>query len=95
VPRSPIWEKADQNASSKARSLAEQPPQAIPDDWRKFTSQAAIRGGRPRAYRATHPINAILNYAYSVLTVRTQIGLVVEGYDPTIGVLHDDKETRG
>jgi CRISPR-associated protein Cas1 len=67
----------------------------IPDDWRKFTSRAAIRGGRPRAYRATHPINAMLNYAYGVLTARTQIKLIADGYDPTIGVMHDDKETRG
>ncbi|MCG8085688.1 MAG: CRISPR-associated endonuclease Cas1 [Candidatus Thiodiazotropha taylori] len=67
----------------------------IPDDWRKFTSRAAVRGGRPRAYRATHPINAMLNYAYGVLTARTQIQLTAEGYDPTIGIMHDDKETRG
>lgn len=67
----------------------------IPDDWRKFTSRAAVRGGRPRAYQATHPINAMLNYAYGILTARTQIKLIVDGYDPTIGIMHDDKETRG
>lgn len=128
VPRSPIWEKAFQNVSSKTRSLEKQPPQdfqgilgvegaiaseyfrswsaiplkwkatkryPIPDDWRKFTSRASIRGGRPRAYKATHPINAMLNYAYGVLTARTQIRLIADGYDPTIGIMHDDKETRG
>ena len=67
----------------------------IPDDWRKFSSRAAVRGGRPRAYRATHPINAMLNYTYGILTARTQIKLIVDGYDPTIGIMHDDKETRG
>lgn len=67
----------------------------IPDDWRKFTSRAAVRGGRPRAYRATHPINAMLNYAYGILTASTQINLIVDGYDPTIGIMHDNKETRG
>ncbi|MEW8437527.1 MAG: CRISPR-associated endonuclease Cas1 [Candidatus Thiodiazotropha taylori] len=67
----------------------------IPDDWRKFTSRAAVRSGRPRAYQATHPINAMLNYAYGILTARTEIKLIVDGYDPTIGIMHDDKETRG
>lgn len=67
----------------------------IPDDWRKFTSRAAVRSGCPRAYRATHPINAMLNYAYGVLTARTQMKLIADGYDPTIGIMHDDKETRG
>lgn len=60
-----------------------------------FTSRTAIRGGRPRACRATDPINAMLNYAYGVLIAGTQIRLIADGYDPTISVMHDDKETRG
>jgi CRISP-associated protein Cas1 len=37
---------------------------------------------------ATHPVNALLNYAYAVLIARTQIRLVAEGYDPTLGIMH-------
>ncbi len=30
----------------------------------------------------------MLNYAYGVLIARTQVQLIAEGYDPTIGILH-------
>jgi CRISP-associated protein Cas1 len=37
----------------------------------------------------------MLNYAYAVLIAQTQIRLIVEGYDPTIGVMHEKKALRG
>jgi len=37
----------------------------------------------------------MLNYAYGVLTARTQIRLIADGYDPTIGIMHDEEEQRG
>jgi CRISPR/Cas system-associated endonuclease Cas1 len=37
----------------------------------------------------------MLNYAYAVLIAQTQIRLIVEGYDPTIGIMHDKKALRG
>ena len=78
--------------SLKWRAIKQHP---IPEDWRRFVSRAALRGGRRRAYRATHPVNAMLNYAYGVLTARTQIRLIADGYDPTIGIMHDEEEQRG
>jgi CRISPR/Cas system-associated endonuclease Cas1 len=44
---------------------------------------------------ATHPVNAMLNYAYAVLIAQTQIRLIVEGYDPTIGIMHEKRALRG
>jgi CRISPR/Cas system-associated endonuclease Cas1 len=44
---------------------------------------------------ATHPVNAMLNYAYGVLMARTQVQLIAEGYDPTIGILHGRESERG
>ena len=38
-----------------------------------------------------HPVNAILNYAYAVLQRRIQIDTVAEGYDPTIGTMHEKR----
>jgi CRISPR-associated protein Cas1 len=67
----------------------------IPDDWREYRSRSALRPGLVRNYRATHPINAMLNYAYGVLTVREQIRLIAEGYDPRIGIAHDRGRIRG
>ena len=33
----------------------------------------------------------MLNYAYAVPIAQTQIRLIVEGYDPTLGLLHEKK----
>jgi CRISP-associated protein Cas1 len=38
--------------------------------------------------RATHPLNAILNYAYAVLEAQIRIQIVAEGLDPSISYLH-------
>jgi CRISPR-associated protein Cas1 len=74
----------------------------IPKDWSTYRSRVALRhgirlrndgGGYNRG--ATHPVNAMLNYAYAVLIAQTQIRLIVEGYDPTIGVMHEKKALRG
>jgi CRISP-associated protein Cas1 len=74
----------------------------IPSDWNSYRSRVALRHGiRLRAdgggYNrgATHPVNAMLNYAYAVLIAQTQIRLIVEGYDPTIGIMHEKKALRG
>ena len=37
----------------------------------------------------------MLNYAYGVLTARTHLQLIVDGYDPTLGIMHDKKHIRG
>lgn len=57
--------------------------------------RTALRTGKWLAYRATHPVNAMLNYAYGVLTARTQMRLIAEGYDPLIGVMHNEDKSRG
>ena len=74
----------------------------IPRDWSTYRSRVALRHGiRLRAdgggYNrgATHPVNAMLNYAYAVLIAQTLIRLIVEGYDPTIGIMHEKKALRG
>jgi CRISP-associated protein Cas1 len=74
----------------------------IPDDWSKYRSRVALRygillhsngGGYNRG--ASHPVNAMLNYAYAVLIARTQIRLVAEGYDPTLGIMHQKQGLKG
>jgi CRISP-associated protein Cas1 len=74
----------------------------IPSGWGTYRSRVALRhgirlrsdgGGYNRG--ATHPVNAMLNYAYAVLIAQTQIRLIVEGYDPTIGVMHEKRALRG
>jgi CRISPR-associated protein Cas1 len=62
----------------------------IPDDWRRIGRRLSLlRNGKSRRNQyATHPVNAMLNYAYAVLenNVRTQV--VGAGLDPTIGYFH-------
>ena len=63
----------------------------IPDEWRtvgpRFTRVYAS-GSR----NASHPVNAVLNYAYAVLQSQVQIKLVSEGYDPMLGIMHYDRD---
>jgi CRISP-associated protein Cas1 len=42
--------------------------------------------------RGSHPVNAILNYAYTVLQSEIQINAISEGYDPTIGIMHEGSD---
>lgn len=74
----------------------------VPRDWSAYRSRVALRHGiRLRAdgggYNrgATHPVNAMLNYAYAVLIAQTQVRLIAEGYDPTVGIMHEKKALRG
>lgn len=61
----------------------------IPDDWYQIgprQSQNTRKKGRNR--HASHPVNAMLNYAYAVLESQVRIQIALEGYNPTIGFLH-------
>ena len=49
--------------------------------------------GRNR--HATHPVNAMLNYACAVLESQVRIAIVSQGLDPTIGYLHTSRRGRG
>jgi CRISPR-associated endonuclease Cas1 len=48
--------------------------------------------GRNR--HATHPLNAMLNYAYAVLESQVRTVTVSHGLDPTIGYLHTRRPGR-
>ena len=74
----------------------------IPEDWKSYKSRVALRtgirlgrngGGYNRG--ASHPVNAMLHYAYTVLVSRLQIRLIADGYDPMLGILHQKQYLRG
>jgi len=63
----------------------------IPESWKEIgqrTSPFHLTGN----HNASHPVNAILNYAYTVLQSEIQINAVLEGYDPTIGIMHEGSD---
>jgi CRISPR-associated protein Cas1 len=69
----------------KWRGLTRNP---VPDDWKTVgarTSEFALAGNR----NASNPVNAMLNYAYTVLESQQRLRAVSEGYDPTIGIMHE------
>lgn len=60
--------------------------QPVPPEWRAIGLRASLLGKSNRT--ATHPVNAILNYAYGVLESQVRIAAVAAGLDPTVGYLH-------
>ena len=63
----------------------------IPDDWQRIGSRMA---DMKRNQFATHPVNAMLNYAYGMLENQVRSIVVKLGFDPTIGCLHAHKKDR-
>jgi CRISP-associated protein Cas1 len=80
--------RAWQKIPIKWRNSARRP---IPSEWRIFglrSSRLQSDGNR----NASHPVNAMLNYAYAVLQSQLQIRAVADGYDPNLGIMHVDRE---
>lgn len=61
----------------------------VPDDWQQIGRRSSKLGNVSHPNRnATHPINAMLNYAYGILESQVRMQVVAAGFDPTIGILH-------
>lgn len=60
----------------------------IPQSWHAIDARASGRA-EIQNDRASHPLNAMLNYAYAVLQSQVQIEAVAGGYDPTLGIMHN------
>jgi CRISPR-associated endonuclease Cas1 len=65
----------------------------VPESWLRVGPRRSSRGGRFATNRnATHPVNAILNYAYAVARSQVHIEAAAGGYDPCRGIMHHDRE---
>jgi CRISP-associated protein Cas1 len=63
----------------------------IPDNWHSIAQRSSpyhLAGNR----NAAHPVNAILNYAYAMLESEIRIKAIADGYDPTIGIMHEGSD---
>jgi CRISP-associated protein Cas1 len=63
----------------------------IPENWRSIGQRSSpyhLTGNR----NAAHPVNAILNYAYAALESEIRIKAISDGYDPTIGIMHEGSD---
>ncbi len=65
----------------------------IPEHWHTFGTRSSLISS-PSARRASNPINAILNYLYSILESESRIAALAVGLDPGIGVMHTDLRSR-
>ena len=65
----------------------------VPDEWMSIGPRGtAGKGYVPTNRNAKHPVNAVLNYAYGMLTSQVHIEAVASGYDPRRGVMHHDRD---
>jgi CRISPR-associated endonuclease Cas1 len=64
----------------------------VPEHWRTFGSRRSQLTGSPRL--ATNPVNAILNYLYTVLESEARLAAAALGLDPGLGFLHLDTPAR-
>jgi CRISPR-associated endonuclease Cas1 len=64
----------------------------VPDEWRTYQSRSSILTGRKaKNWKASHPINAMLNYAYAVKATQLQVQAVAEGFDAYSGIMHHSR----
>jgi CRISP-associated protein Cas1 len=80
--------RAWQGLPIKWRGTSRRP---IPDNWSSIEQRSSpfhLSGNR----NAAHPVNAMLNYAYTVLESELRIKAIADGYDPTMGVMHEGRD---
>lgn len=65
---------------------------SVPDHWRSFGQRNSVLTQQPR--NAINPLNALLNYLYTLLEAETRIALIARGLDPGLGFFHADTANR-
>ncbi|RXD03758.1 CRISPR-associated endonuclease Cas1 [Sphingomonas sp. UV9] len=67
----------------------------VPESWRTFSGRSSLATGVKAENRnASHPINALLNYAYAVKLAHMQLQAIADGYDPTFGIMHNGRRGK-
>jgi CRISPR-associated endonuclease Cas1 len=64
----------------------------IPEHWRTFAARRSPLSGSSRL--AVTPVNAIVNYLYSLLEAEACLAAAAMGLDPGLGILHLDTKAR-
>lgn len=67
----------------------------IPLGWQTYSGRSSFAAGvKPENRSASHPVNAILNYAYAVKVAQMQIQAIADGYDPSLGIMHNGRRGK-
>jgi CRISPR-associated endonuclease Cas1 len=64
----------------------------VPDHWRTFGARRSPLTLRPR--NAANPLNAIVNYLYTLLEIETRIALTARALDVGLALFHADEANR-
>jgi CRISP-associated protein Cas1 len=80
-------------AAWESVSLRWRGTRAIPDNWKAYQSRSSLANGiKAKNRNASHPINAMLNYAYTVKQAQLHVQAVTAGFDPSLGIMHHGRE---
>lgn len=66
----------------------------IPAVWNQIGLRSSVTREKTKNRNASHPVNAMLNYAYAVLESHVRIQIVAAGLDPKNGYLHASRPNR-
>ena len=65
-----------------------------PQHWAQFTTRSSLHGRKKSPRYADHPVNALLNWSYTVVAGRLSVEFFARGACLAIGYLHVDKPGR-
>lgn len=67
----------------------------VPLGWQIYSGRSSFAAGvKPENRSASHPVNAMLNYAYAVKVAQMQIQAIGDGYDPSFGIMHNGRRGK-
>jgi len=67
----------------------------VPEHWNRYTTRRSpLHHGGPTPRDAAHPMNALLNYLYSLAETECRFACLAVGLDPGLGFLHTDHRGR-
>ncbi len=72
-----------------ARSLTR-----VPVNWIGYPGRSSQIAGGGKKYNASDPVNAILNYAYTLGYTEARTACIAHGLNPALGFIHADKPGR-
>ncbi len=75
--------------------FAERHRDRVPEHWAHFSARTSpLKQGGSSPRMAADPINALLNYTYTLAESECRLALQALGLDPGLGVVHTDKKNR-
>jgi CRISPR-associated endonuclease Cas1 len=74
--------------------FAKKDQKMIPDHWLRYDGRTSVLKGSRHNRRAERPVNALLNYLFTLVEVETVFACRRVGIDPSLGLLHTDQAGR-